>query len=165
MHTIATSIDITEAQTIAQGAVPPGLALTDAELTHYPMTGIVFLLRASRGPASRLDGQLLHSLVDRTTGQAFSSDPWTLDDQVAGGTLSPEKEATFRLTQEDAISAARRMVATQLIKRVRLGGHFELKVSEIVEPLWKPNWYFETAKHRVLVDALNGSLAVCHNNR
>lgn len=165
MSVISTSVDPAEARAIAQSAVTPGLSMTDAELTHYPMIGIVFLLRASRGPASRLDGQLLHALVDRTTGQAFSSDPWTLDDQLTGGALTASKEATFRLTQEDAISAARRMVATQLLKRVRLGGHFELTVNQVIDPLWKPNWYFETAEHRVLVDALNGSVAVCHNRR
>ena len=120
-------------------------------LHYYPLTGVSFILQAARGPASRIDGRVFHTVTDRATGSIATSEAWELGDLADVDASAVWKE------YEPAGDEAKRSVVTA----VRLGGQFELRVNQVIDPLWKPNWLYTDKNKRVqiLVDGLNGSTA------
>lgn len=146
-----------QAHEIARGVVPD----VDAGLlSWYPLCGVILRADVARGPAKRLDGQLLYAAVDRATGEAFTTDPWSLEQHSVVQTEGIQPKADYRLSVDDAVVAARKAVSTALMRRVRLAARFELRRVEVIDPLWKPNWYFVGVTRRVLVDGLTGDFVV-----
>ena len=162
---ISPKMSLQQAAEIACRVVPD---IDAGKLEWYPLCGVIFRVEATRGPARRLDGQLLFAAVDRATGEAFTTEPWPEQAEPLGcskvqpprNTADADVSADYRLSLEEAVAAARKAVATALVRRVRLAARFELHFQRVVDPLWKPNWYFVGAKQRVLVDGLTGEFAV-----
>lgn len=145
-----------QAATIALGEAPVKAA---GRLSWYPLCGVIMRVDASRGPAKKLNGQLLYAAVDRITGEAFTTEPWP---EVFAPPPAGSRQFTgaYRFSTAEAVATARRVVATALVRRVRLAARFDLRVVQVVDPLWKPNWYFVSSTRRILVDGLTGAFAV-----
>lgn len=134
----------------------------EVALRHYPLTGIVFRVSASRGPAVRIDGQRLYTLVDRATGFASTAAQWQLAEDPDQGTV-PDMDAradAITLGLDEAVTLGRQTLTTALLRRLRLGASFALHLDKVIDPLWKPNWLRTTAAgEQILVDGLDGSVA------
>ena len=132
-------------------------------LHYYPLTGVSFTLQAARGPASRIDGRVFHTITDRATGSIATSEAWELGDvaDVDASAVWKEYEPADDEVRRSIVTAARQTLTARLLRTVRLGGRFELKVNQVIDPLWKPNWLYTDKNKRVqiLVDGLNGSAA------
>lgn len=132
-------------------------------LHYYPLTGVSFTLQAARGPASRIDGRVFHTITDRATGSIATSEAWELGDvaDVDANAVWREYEPADDEAKRSVVMAARQTLTVRLLRTVRLGGRFELKVNQVIDPLWKPNWLYTDKNKRVqiLVDGLNGSAA------
>lgn len=132
-------------------------------LHYYPLTGVSFTLQAARGPASRIDGRVFHTITDRATGSIATSEAWELGDvaDVDANAVWREYEPADDEAKRSVVIAARQTLTVRLLRTVRLGGRFELKVNQVIDPLWKPNWLYTDKNKRVqiLVDGLNGSAA------
>ena len=132
-------------------------------LHYYPLTGVSFILQAVRGPASRIDGRVFHTVTDRATGSIATSEAWELGDvaDVDASAVWKEYEPAGDEAKRSVVTAARQTLTTRLLRTVRLGGQFELRVNQVIDPLWKPNWLYTDKNKRVqiLVDGLNGGTA------
>ena len=132
-------------------------------LHYYPLTGVSFTLQAARGPASRIDGRVFHTITDRATGSIATSEAWELGDMadVDANAVWREYEPADDEAKRSVVTAAKQTLTTRLLRTLRLGGRFELKVNQVIDPLWKPNWLYTDKNKRVqiLVDGLNGSAA------
>lgn len=132
--------------------------LGDPMVSFYPLTGVVFQLGSSRGPARALDGNLFHCVVDRVSGTPLLSADWGplvhLQEEPPAGAVQPEP----RMSVAEAIHGARQVVFTSLIRRVKLAARISLTVHTVTDPLWKPNWLIRTRGAEFLVDGLNGNV-------
>ena len=132
-------------------------------LHYYPLTGVSFILEAVRGPASRIDGRVFHTVTDRATGSIATSEAWELGDvaDVDASAVWKEYEPADDEVRRSIVTAARQTLTARLLRTVRLGGQFELRVNQVIDPLWKPNWMYTDKNKRMqmLVDGLNGSIA------
>jgi hypothetical protein len=151
-----------------------------AHLYHHPFVGLVFVCRPPARRALRRGGRapvLGHVVVDLVAGRAFLSDPWDEDsfvtreaaleavafdaDPVAPSVRGPAP----RITETEAVEAARALLAGVLVRRRRLDpvGRAELHAPPVY--FGKPNWWV-TGKRgeravEVVVDALNGRHYAC----
>ena len=132
-------------------------------LHYYPLTGVSFILEAARGPASRIDGRVFHTVTDRATGSIATSEAWELGDvaDVDASAVWREYEPADDEVRRSVVMAARQTLTARLLRTLRLGGRFELGVDQVIDPLWKPNWLYTDKNKRVqiLVDGLNGGTA------
>ena len=106
-------------------------------------------------------GALSIKVTDRATGSIATSEAWKLGDlaDVDASAVWKEYEPAGDEAKRSVVTAARQTLTTRLLRTVRLGGQFELRVNQVIDPLWKPNWLYTDKNKRVqiLVDGLNGS--------
>lgn len=142
-------VDEYEAAAIAGAPAGSGV------LYAYPLLGAVFSVTGARGPARRLLGCLAHAIVDKQTGRAQTSDPWTLVPVPEHAVL----QEVSSLPRRQLLSDAYAVVSLRLRKTWKLASRIELEVAEVIDPLYKPNWLFEAGGRRVLVDGVTGRFA------
>ena len=92
-------------------------------LHYYPLTGVSFILQAVRGPASRIDGRVFHTVTDRATGSIATSEAWELGDvaDVDASAVWKEYEPAGDEAKRSIVTAARQTLTARLLRTVRLG--------------------------------------------
>ena len=76
-------------------------------LHYYPLTGVSFILQAARGPASRIDGRVFHTVTDRAPGRLTLTLPTICDDD-------PSIEERERLTALSTIEPLRLLARAEV---------------------------------------------------
>lgn len=167
----------TAVRTVAR-RLSPGAELT-AQLYHHPFLGVTFLLDPRehrswwpRTPPPAPTALVAAVAVDLVSGRAFLTDPWDPDDLVERDTALAEaprygvaqgsapRSPAPRVTEEDAVEAARALLPGLLARRRRLE---TLSPAELTGPpvhFGKPNWWVTGRSGgrdvQVVVDALSG---------
>lgn len=119
---------------------------TDGVLYAYPLLGVRFEVATGRRR-----GELMHVVVDNQTGYAQTSDPWHLVPIPAHARI----QSVRALPEADLVAKAREVARLRLPRLVPV----ELTTLSPVE-LYKPNWFFETPRGRILVDGMTGEFVI-----
>lgn len=146
-------------------AKAPRLQRVAESLSYHPFAGFehTFSVPRFRNPLRR---EKVNTLVDRYTGKAFITGPWSKlqpirNDDEGARVRDPGWNST---SFEAARMRASRLVGTVAMRHLRLAQNPRLEETESHELLWKPNWLLTGQLHdrtiRVLVDALNGDYYV-----
>ncbi|HLT91812.1 MAG TPA: hypothetical protein VKZ85_12805 [Woeseiaceae bacterium] len=165
MGQLAFKASVTEEQAWqAIQARAPRISRIRAELRHHPFSGFVHRfyhpVHGASAPAR------VHTLVDRLTGKAFISEPWSelveVDEASQGSSVSDPGWNT--ITFEQARERSLQVIRVAALRRYRLARRHALEELESHELLWKPNWLLTgmlgQQRLRVLVDGLTGSYYV-----
>lgn len=146
-------------------AKAPRLARVGESLSYHPFAGFehVFSVPRFRNPLRR---ERVNTLVDRYTGKAFITGPWSMLEPIRiGDERARVSDPGWNSTSfETARVQASRLVGTVAMRHLRLAQNPRLEETVSHELLWKPNWLLTGQLHdrtiRVLVDALNGGYYV-----
>lgn len=142
----------------------PALRQGDISLRFHPFAGFVHHVRNPMFGATH--GTRAYTLVDRSTGKVFVTDPWPPLERAAeedAGLVAPEHPG-LALSMEQARALAARTVSVAALQKFRLARTSVITVADEHELVWKPNLLLtchgRSGEIRILVDGLNGNYYV-----
>lgn len=146
-------------------AKTPRLLRVGESLSYHPFAGFEHAFSVPRF-RNALRRERVNTLVDRYTGKAFITGPWSMLQPIQiGDEWGRVSDPGWNSTSfETARTRASRLVGTVAMRHLRLAQNPRLEETESHELLWKPNWLLtgqlQDQKIRILVDALNGGYYV-----
>lgn len=142
----------------------PALRQGDIGLRFHPFAGFVHHVRNPMFGATR--GTRAYTLVDRSTGKVFVTDPWPPLERVAEDDACPvaPEHPGLALSMAQARALAARTVSVAALQKFRLARTSVITVTDEHELIWKPNLLLtchgRSGEIRILVDGLNGNYCV-----
>lgn len=153
-----------QAWEIAQKKAPL-LERVEQTLLYHPFAGFEYAFSVPR-LRSKLRRERVNTLVDRYTGKAFITGPWSELQPIAMNEEARRvKDPGWNSTTfETARSKASRLVGTVAMRHLRLAQDPRVEETRSYELLWKPNWLLtgrlQDRTIQILVDGLNGDYYV-----